>query len=280
MALTLRTLGGLSTPEVARAFLVGETTMAAAPRAGQAQDPRRRDPLRACRPTRPAGAPAPAAGRALPDLQRGLPGHRAATPSCAASCATRRSGWPGARRADARRARGAGPAGADAPAPLTPRRAHGRRAASWCCSRIRTARSGTTTRSREGAALAARAGAAGPYSLQAAIAAEHVAAVDRLARVAALYERLAALRPAPVVELNRAVAVAMAEGPERRARAARTSSRAGELADYHLLHADPGRPAAPPRARRGGGRRLPPRARAGGQPGRAGLPRTAPGRAG
>ncbi len=45
-----------------------------APREGQAQDPGRRDPLRRARGLRPAGAPPPAAGRALPDLQRGLPG--------------------------------------------------------------------------------------------------------------------------------------------------------------------------------------------------------------
>ena len=40
MALTLRTLGGLTTPEIARAFLVAEPTMAQRHRAGQAQDPR------------------------------------------------------------------------------------------------------------------------------------------------------------------------------------------------------------------------------------------------
>ena len=51
--------------------------------------------------------------------------------------------------------------------------------------------------------------------MQAAIAAEHVgAARTDWARVAALYARLAQLDPSPVVELNRAVAVAMAEGPE------------------------------------------------------------------
>ena len=45
VALTLRTLAGLTTAEIARAFLVPEPTMAQAPRAGQAQDPQRRDPV-------------------------------------------------------------------------------------------------------------------------------------------------------------------------------------------------------------------------------------------
>lgn len=61
-------------------------------------------------------------------------------------------------------------------------------------------------------------GAPGPYALQAAIAACHAGAPTYedtdWATIAALYGRLAALTPSPVVELNRAVAVSMAEGPE------------------------------------------------------------------
>jgi RNA polymerase sigma-70 factor (ECF subfamily) len=54
--------------------------------------------------------------------------------------------------------------------------------------------------------------------------------------VAALYARLAALHPTPVVELNRAVAVALAEGPEAGlALMDRLETR--QLGDYHLLHA-------------------------------------------
>ena len=68
---------------------------AAAPRAGQAQDPRRRHPLRGAARPRAAGPAALGARRALPDLQRGLPRHAARTRSCAASCATRRSGSGG-----------------------------------------------------------------------------------------------------------------------------------------------------------------------------------------
>jgi predicted RNA polymerase sigma factor len=60
-------------------------------------------------------------------------------------------------------------------------------------------------------------GADGPYALQAAIAACHAraatAAETDWGRIAQLYERLAAVAPSPVVELNRAVALAQAEGP-------------------------------------------------------------------
>jgi RNA polymerase sigma-70 factor (ECF subfamily) len=55
----------------------------------------------------------------------------------------------------------------------------------------------------------------GPYQLQAAIASLHLEGETDWPQVAALYERLAGLTPSPVVELNHAVAVAMAEGPER-----------------------------------------------------------------
>ena len=51
VALTLRTLGGLTTPEIARAFLVPERDDGAAPGAGEAQDQGRWDSLPACRPT-------------------------------------------------------------------------------------------------------------------------------------------------------------------------------------------------------------------------------------
>jgi len=54
----------------------------------------------------------------------------------------------------------------------------------------------------------------GPYQLQAAIASLHLEPETDWAQIAALYERLGELTPSPVVELNRAVAVAMAQGPE------------------------------------------------------------------
>ena len=69
------------------------------------------------------------------------------------------------------------------------------------------------------AELAAEPVAPGPYLIQAAIAGEHAAAPSAdetdWTRIALLYDFLRAVQPSPVIELNRAVAVAMAEGPER-----------------------------------------------------------------
>jgi RNA polymerase sigma-70 factor, ECF subfamily len=66
---------------------------------------------------------------------------------------------------------------------------------------------------------AVRLGPLGPYALQAAIAGEHARAASPQEtdwpRIASLYGLLARAHPTPVVELNRAVAIAMAEGPER-----------------------------------------------------------------
>jgi len=82
-------------------------------------------------------------------------------------------------------------------------------------------------------------GALGPYSLQAAIAACHArspsAAETDWPRIAALYDALAQLRPSPVVELNRAVALAMAFGPAAGLAVADTLVDEPSLASYHLL---------------------------------------------
>jgi RNA polymerase sigma-70 factor, ECF subfamily len=84
-------------------------------------------------------------------------------------------------------------------------------------------------------------GALGPYALQGAIAACHARATTGeetdWTRIAALYDALAALQPSPVVELNRAVAVAMAFGPAAGLEV--VDSLAGERAldGYHLLPA-------------------------------------------
>ena len=84
-------------------------------------------------------------------------------------------------------------------------------------------------------------GALGPYALQAAIAACHARA--RTAeetdwrRIAALYDALAQLAPSPVVELNRAVAVAMAFGPAAGLEVVDALAGAKALAGYHLLPA-------------------------------------------
>ncbi|WP_053694551.1 RNA polymerase sigma factor [Streptomyces sp. WM6372] len=88
-------------------------------------------------------------------------------------------------------------------------------------------------------ALAMRHAGSGPYSVQAAIAGCHAEAVryedTDWATIATLYGRLVELVPSPVVELNRAVAVSMAEGPE--AALPLVDALAGEpaLRSYHLL---------------------------------------------
>ena len=90
----------------------------------------------------------------------------------------------------------------------------------------------------EGRALVARAaGPAGPYAVQAAIAAAHAAAATDWARVAGLYDALFALNPSPVVELNRAVAVAMRDGPAAGLAIVDGILARGDLADFHLAHA-------------------------------------------
>jgi len=81
----------------------------------------------------------------------------------------------------------------------------------------------------------------GPYQLQAAIAACHATAVNAQAtdwaRIAALYDQLALYLPSPVVQLNRAVAVAMAEGPEAGLGLVEELEKSGSLGAYHLLPA-------------------------------------------
>ncbi len=96
---------------------------------------------------------------------------------------------------------------------------------------------------RRGLAALARAeslgGALGPYALQAAIAAcharAHTAGETDWARIAALYDALAALSPSPVVELNRAVALSMAFGPAAGLEVVDALVDEPALKGYHLL---------------------------------------------
>jgi RNA polymerase sigma-70 factor (ECF subfamily) len=89
------------------------------------------------------------------------------------------------------------------------------------------------------AARALRLGGPGRYVLQAAIAIEHAnaasAAGTRWDRIAAFYDRLAALAPDPVVELNRAVAIALAG--DIAGGLARIDALAAALDGYHYFHA-------------------------------------------
>jgi RNA polymerase sigma-70 factor (ECF subfamily) len=81
----------------------------------------------------------------------------------------------------------------------------------------------------------------GPYQLLAAIAARHATAPAAAATdwpgIALLYERLSEMAPSPVVSLNRAVAVAMADGPAAGLRLVERLEAGGALAGYHLLPA-------------------------------------------
>jgi RNA polymerase sigma-70 factor (ECF subfamily) len=83
--------------------------------------------------------------------------------------------------------------------------------------------------------------APGPYQVQAAIAACHATAPTPdgtdWVQIAALYSRLARMVPSPVVRLNRAAAVAMAEGPAVALELVRELDVSGELAGYPLLAA-------------------------------------------
>ena len=96
----------------------------------------------------------------------------------------------------------------------------------------------------EGKALVERALASqrlGPYTLQAAIAARHADAPDATAtnwtRIVGLYDLMLRMAPSPVVELNRAVAVAMRDGPKAGLALIDGILEGGDLADYHLAHA-------------------------------------------
>ena len=81
----------------------------------------------------------------------------------------------------------------------------------------------------------------GPYCLQAAISAVHAeapgAAATDWAEIVGLYDLLAQVEPSPVVELNRAVAVAMRDGPQAGLALVDAILARGELSDYRLAHA-------------------------------------------
>jgi RNA polymerase sigma-70 factor (ECF subfamily) len=84
-------------------------------------------------------------------------------------------------------------------------------------------------------------GAPGPFALQAAIAAEHCKAArpedTDWPRIVRLYDLLERVQPSPIVSLNRAVAVAMADGPQPALALIDALAASGELDNYHLLHA-------------------------------------------
>lgn len=97
---------------------------------------------------------------------------------------------------------------------------------------------------REGITLVERALASkriGPYTLQAAIAAVHAEAPSAgetdWSQIVALYDLLLRTEPSPIIELNRAVAIAMRDGPTKGLELVDAILERGELTQYHLAHA-------------------------------------------
>jgi len=243
VALTLRTLGGLTTPEIARAFLVPEPTLA-------------QRLVRAKRKIREAGiayeVPGPERlGARLDAVLRVLylvfnEGYSASSGDalirqelCAEAIRLARilaellPGEPEAQGllalmllTDARRPAREGPDGALV-------RLEDQDRSRWDAARI-----------AEGSALveaALRAGRVGPYQLQAAIAAVHdeaaTAAGTDWPQILGLYGVLARVSPSPVVDLNRAVALAQVSGPAVGLAAVDALAVDPALAEYRFLHA-------------------------------------------
>lgn len=95
----------------------------------------------------------------------------------------------------------------------------------------------------EGVALVEQAIASkrfGPYTLQAAIASIHAEAPSTAetdwSQIVALYDLLVQAEPSPIIELNRAVAIAMRDGPAKGLELVDALLSRGELPDYHLMH--------------------------------------------
>ncbi|HVV36301.1 MAG TPA: sigma-70 family RNA polymerase sigma factor [Acidimicrobiales bacterium] len=244
VALTLRTLAGLSTAEIARAFLVPEPTMAKRLVRAKAKIQHAGIPYR---------VPPP---ELLPERVEGVlgvlyllfnEGYNATSGDDhvrVALCdeAIRLAGALADLMADEPEAAGllalmelhhARRAGrVDAHGDLLPLEEQDR--STWDLDAIRRAVARLES--------AERRGARGPYQLQAAIAACHaiapVAAATDWPRIVALYDQLAGMVPTPFVALNRAVAVGMAFGPE--AALPLLDALAGELESFHLFHATRG----------------------------------------
>ena len=248
VALTLRLIGGLTTDEIARAFLDPRADHRAAHRARQAHAGRQRACPSKCRAATELAERARLGARShLSHLQRRLFGDRRRRLDAARSSAQEalRLGRILAELAP-RGAGGARPRRADGDPGLALRRAHRAerradpaarpepRALGSASDPPRACRAGA----RRAAAERARS-APGPYTLQAAIAACHARAhtpeETDWPRIVGIYEALAEIVPSPVVELNRAVAVSMAFGPAAGLELVDQLTSEPTLKAYHLL---------------------------------------------
>ena len=221
VALTLRTLAGLTTAEIARAFLVPEPTMAKRLVRAKGKIAARPHPLPGPARASAARAAGRSAGGAVPAVQRGV--RRLRRPGPHPRPALRRGdpARPRAERPHARRARGRRSARADAVSSLASRRAarrdgrrhHPRGPGPWPMGPGRDRRGRAPVCGRRCATAAPAPTSCRPPS-RPATPRPPTSPTPTGPQIVSLYELLAEVMPSPVVALNHAVAVAMARGPD------------------------------------------------------------------